>query len=95
VAQPARTAVGWCGAVATLLVIATAAEGVRRGRALRDLRAEPARHTTYLERRLAAHEMEMGGLAEEVLPAALHLLRGGVPPLGGAAATPRRRPLLP
>ncbi|MET7440767.1 ATP-binding protein, partial [Streptomyces sp. NPDC005568] len=35
VTEPARTAVGWCGAVATLLVIATGAEAVRRGRVAR------------------------------------------------------------
>ncbi|MEV6961843.1 ATP-binding protein [Streptomyces sp. NPDC051207] len=80
VTHPARAAVGWCGAVATLLVIATAAEAVRRGRALRALRAEHARHVTRLERRLAAEEMEMGRLAEEIVPTALHLLHGGLSP---------------
>ncbi|MEU5363643.1 ATP-binding protein [Streptomyces sp. NPDC005925] len=80
VAQPARTAVGWCGAVATLLVVATAAVAVRRGRALRDLRAEHARHTTELERRLTVCEWEMDRLAEEIVPAAVHLLHGGLSP---------------
>jgi signal transduction histidine kinase len=80
VTQPARTAVGWCGAVATLLVLATAAEAVRRGRALRALRAETARHIAHLERRLAAEEREMGRLTGEIVPAALHLLHGGLSP---------------
>ena len=53
VAEPARLAVGWCGGIATLLVLATAAEAVRRGRVLRDTRAELARRTASLERRHA------------------------------------------
>lgn len=80
VTQPARAAVGWCGAVATLLVIATAAEAVRRGRALRDQRTEQTRYTAYLERRIADHDHEMVRLAKEIAPAALHRLRGGNSP---------------
>jgi signal transduction histidine kinase len=77
VAEPARTAVGVCGAVALLLVLASAAEAVRRGRALRDARAEHARHTAYLERRVAAHDQEMVRLATEITPAAIDRLRCG------------------
>ncbi|MET7681735.1 ATP-binding protein [Streptomyces sp. NPDC005423] len=80
VAGPARIAVGWCGAVATLLVIATAAEAVRRGRDLRDARARHARHAEYLERRIAAQDQEMVRLGKEILPATLHRLSGGVSP---------------
>ncbi len=80
VAGPARIAVGWCGAVATLLVIVTAAEAVRRGRNLRDLRAEHARHTAYLERRLADQTHEMVRLGKEILPATLHRLSSGESP---------------
>ncbi|WP_432191832.1 ATP-binding protein [Streptomyces sp. bgisy027] len=80
VADPARTAVGVCGAVAMLLVLASAAEAVRRGRALRDTRAEHARHTAYLERRVAAHGEEMARLATEITPAAIHALRCGSSP---------------
>ncbi|MDL5200542.1 ATP-binding protein [Streptomyces sp. ALI-76-A] len=80
VTEPARSAVGWCGAVATLLVIATAAEAVRRGRTLRDLRAEHERHTAYLERRIAAHDEEMINLAKVIVPAALDRLRAGNSP---------------
>lgn len=80
VTGPARIAVGWCGAVATLLVIATAAEAVRRGRKFRDLRAQHARHTAYMERRIAAQDQEMIRLGKEILPAALHRLSGGESP---------------
>ncbi|MFF4050079.1 sensor histidine kinase [Streptomyces chartreusis] len=80
VAEPARTAVGVCGAVAMLLVLASAAEAVRRGRALRDARAEHARHTAYLEHRVAAHGEEMARLATEITPAAIYSLRCGNSP---------------
>ncbi|MGW9595625.1 sensor histidine kinase [Streptomyces chartreusis] len=80
VAEPARTAVGVCGAVAMLLVLASAAEAVRRGRALRDTRAEHARHTAYLEHRVAAHGEEMARLATEITPAAIYSLRCGNSP---------------
>ncbi|MFF4488444.1 sensor histidine kinase [Streptomyces sp. NPDC001544] len=80
VAAPARTAVGLCGAVATLLVIAAAAEAVRRGRKLREVRAEHARHTAYLERRLAAHEADLLHFRTEIVPTALYRLRAGEPP---------------
>ncbi|GGQ00556.1 sensor histidine kinase [Streptomyces griseomycini] len=80
VAEPARIAVGVCGAVATLLVIATAAEAVRRGRVLRDARAEHERHRAYLEARIAAHDTETQHFTQQVVPAALdHLHRGNDP----------------
>ena len=77
VTEPARTAVGVCGAVAMLLVLVSAAEVVRRGRALRDLRAEHARHTAYLEGRVAAHDEAMVRLATEITPAAINRLQRG------------------
>lgn len=80
VQEPARTAVAWCGAVATLLVLAAASEVVRRGRALRELRAEYARNSAYLERRVGAHEEEMLRLAKEITPAAIYRLRSGNSP---------------
>ncbi|MEU6253040.1 ATP-binding protein [Streptomyces sp. NPDC047043] len=80
VTGPARTAVGWCGGIATLLVIATVAEAVRRGRALRALRENGARHSAYLERRIAGHDQEMHRLAHEITPTAIHWLRGGNSP---------------
>ncbi|MEU7056472.1 ATP-binding protein [Streptomyces sp. NPDC046197] len=80
VTDPARLAVGCCGAVATLMVLLTAAEASRRARAVRVQRAEQARHTAYLERRLAAQDEEMVRLASEIVPAALHYLRSGNTP---------------
>jgi signal transduction histidine kinase len=80
VTEPARAAVGWCGALATLLVIATGAEAVRRGRVSSALRAEHARHSAYLERRIAGHEEEMTRIGREVMPAALHYMRRGHTP---------------
>jgi signal transduction histidine kinase len=80
VTQPARIAVGWLGAVATLLVIVTAAEAVRRGRTTRDLRAELVRRTNHLEDRVAGHDQEFVRLGTEILPSALHYMRRGNSP---------------
>ncbi|WP_030418093.1 MULTISPECIES: ATP-binding protein [unclassified Streptomyces] len=80
VAQPARAAVGWCGAVATVLVLAVAAVAVRRGNALRAQRAEHARRTALLQRRIAAHTEEMDRLGGEIIPAALTSMRRGRTP---------------
>ncbi|MEU1851616.1 ATP-binding protein [Streptomyces sp. NPDC019990] len=80
VTAPARLAVGWCGALATVLVIATAAEAVRRGRVLRRQQGEHARHSAYLEERIAAHEHELVRFSREIIPAALDLLRTGESP---------------
>ncbi|GAB2748856.1 sensor histidine kinase [Streptomyces bullii] len=74
VTEPAKAAVGWCGGIATLLVIATAAQAVRRGRALRDARAEHARHSAYLDRRIADHEQDTLRFAREIVPAAVSLM---------------------
>ena len=80
VTEPARIAVGLCGAVATLLVTAAAAEAVRRGRVLRDARAEHERHRARLEARIAAHDTETHYFTKQVFPAALdHLHRGNDP----------------
>ncbi|MGI5453284.1 sensor histidine kinase [Streptomyces sp. CA-249302] len=76
----ARAAVGWCGAAATLLVIVTAAEAVRRGRSLRTLREQSSRHTAYLEQRLAGHEQQMLRFAHEIAPTAIYWLRKGNSP---------------
>ncbi|MFD8914422.1 ATP-binding protein [Streptomyces sp. NPDC059575] len=73
----ARIAVACCGAVATLLVLVTAGEAVRRGRELRAVRAEHARHTAYLEQRVAAHDAQLDRLTTDVLPTAVYRLRGG------------------
>ncbi|MFJ9630411.1 sensor histidine kinase [Streptomyces sp. NPDC091280] len=80
VTEPARAAVGWCGGIATLLVIVTAAEAVRRGRTLRDQRADHDRHRAYLEGRIAAHDRDIARFGKEVVPAALYGMRGGESP---------------
>jgi len=80
VTEPARIAVGWCGAVATLLVIAIAAEAVRRGRVTRDLRAELARRTAHFEQRVAGQDQEFVRLGTEILPTVLYAMRGGDSP---------------
>ncbi|MEU3839888.1 ATP-binding protein [Streptomyces sp. NPDC028635] len=77
VAEPARPAVALCGGIATVLVALTAAEGLRRGRRLRTQQAEHARHTAYLEQRLAAHDADDHRLAYELLPLAVEYLRRG------------------
>ncbi|EDY61405.1 integral membrane protein [Streptomyces sviceus ATCC 29083] len=80
VQQPARAAVGWCGAVATLLVIAVAAEAVRRGRELREQRLEHVRHTAHLKQRIADHDQDLIRFAKEIAPTALDWLRRGSSP---------------
>ncbi|WP_367324379.1 sensor histidine kinase [Streptomyces sp. HUAS ZL42] len=80
VTEPARLAVGVCGGAATLLVITAGAEAIRRGRQLRIMRADHARHTAYLERRLAERDQESMRLAMDFLPAALQRMRGGDSP---------------
>ncbi|MFE1194386.1 sensor histidine kinase [Streptomyces olivaceoviridis] len=73
----ARLAVGVCGALAVLLVLGTAGEAARRGRLLREARAEHARHVAYLEQRIAAHDNLMERFATDVLPAGFYRLRRG------------------
>ncbi|MFF2851434.1 sensor histidine kinase [Streptomyces sp. NPDC058001] len=80
VTEPARIAVGLCGAIGTLLVLAVAAQVVRRGRALRDLRAEHARQIEHLEGRIAAHDAETAHLGRQLMPDALFRLRQGESP---------------
>ncbi|MFF5758204.1 ATP-binding protein [Streptomyces longwoodensis] len=80
VPEAARLAVAVCGAVATVLVVATAAEAVRRGRELRDLRAERSRHQARLEQRVAGHAEQNLRLATDYIPASvLHLRKGNTP----------------
>ncbi|WP_200302752.1 sensor histidine kinase [Streptomyces adelaidensis] len=76
-----RLAVGLCGAVATLLLIAVAVVAVRGGRrAVRELRTEHGRRTAFLEERIASHDQEFIRLGKEILPAALYRLNGGESP---------------
>ncbi|MEH0553023.1 sensor histidine kinase [Streptomyces sp. B21-101] len=80
VAAQARFAVGVCGGLATLLVIAAGAESVRRGRRLRELRAERDQRLVYLERRVADHAEENRRLAQDHVPSAVQWLRAGNSP---------------
>ncbi|MEU8586270.1 ATP-binding protein [Streptomyces sp. NPDC048664] len=80
VADRARIAVGLCGAVATVLVTVVATVAARRGRTLRRLRADFAQRAAYLEQRIASQDEDIEYFRTEVLPQALHGLRGGVPP---------------
>ncbi len=80
-----RIAVGWCGAVATVLVTAVAAVAARRGRTLRALRADFARRNAYLEQRIASQDEDIEYFRAEVLPRTLSSLRGGVSPRRSSA----------
>ncbi|MEW2387999.1 ATP-binding protein [Streptomyces venezuelae] len=80
VAPPSRPAVTWCGAVATLMVIAVGAEAVRRGRTIRGQRTQYAQRLAFLERRIASHDEETVRLGRELLPDALWRLRQGESP---------------
>ncbi|MFD7132555.1 ATP-binding protein [Streptomyces sp. NPDC059894] len=80
VAPSARLAVGVCGAVATLLVITTGAQSARRGRHMRELRAEKDRRVAYLERRAAAHDEQNVRIAQYFVPQAVEWLRKGSSP---------------
>ncbi|MFD7549932.1 ATP-binding protein [Streptomyces sp. NPDC059578] len=80
VAEPARLAVGLCGAIGTVLVLASAGEAARRGRLLTALRADFARRAAYLEKRLATQDAELIHLGQQLLPDALFRLRQGESP---------------
>lgn len=80
VAPSARTAVASCGALATLLLTAVSAAALRRGRALKALRAEHAERTAALERRIAVHDGEIQRMRKDILPATVGWVLGGEPP---------------
>ncbi|MER6954625.1 MULTISPECIES: ATP-binding protein [unclassified Streptomyces] len=80
VATQARLAVGVCGAVATLLVIAAGADSARRSRRHLELHAEKDEYIVYLESRVADHEEENRRLAERHVPDAVAWLRAGNSP---------------
>ncbi|MBW8704626.1 Sensor protein CreC [Streptomyces sp. MBT84] len=75
-----RITVGWCGAVAAVLVTAVAAVAARRGRTLRALRADFAQRNAYLEQRIASQDEDIEYFRAEVLPRTLNSLRSGVSP---------------
>src|SRR5690242_16082684 len=80
VAEPARIPVVWCGAVATVVVVALAAEIARRGRTIRRRSAEYQQRVSTLERRIAEHDEETVRIGKELLPSAIHRLRVGNSP---------------
>ncbi|MFG2498989.1 ATP-binding protein [Streptomyces sp. NPDC048441] len=80
VTEPARIAVGWCGAIATLVVIAVGAEAVRRGRTIRELHTRYTQRIAFLERRIASHDDETARLGREIIPEAVFRLRQGEAP---------------
>ncbi|MDU0301848.1 ATP-binding protein, partial [Streptomyces sp. PAL114] len=92
VTEPARIAVGVCGAVATVLVTAAATEAVRRGRVLREARAEHDRHRAYLEARIAAHDTETDYFIRKVFPTCLNHLHNGNDPNEVMRDLPRLNP---
>ncbi|APY89181.1 sensor histidine kinase [Streptomyces alfalfae] len=80
VTEPARPAVIWCGAFATLLVVLVGAEVVRRGRTIKGQRAQFAQRLAHLERRIASHDDETVRLGRDILPEAHWRLQQGEPP---------------
>ncbi|WP_338694667.1 ATP-binding protein [Streptomyces sp. Q6] len=80
VTQPARLAVALCGALGTLLVVAVAAEAVRRGRIIRGQRAHYAHHVADLESRIAGQEQRTLRVAKELVPHAVYRVRAGESP---------------
>ncbi|MHC5903754.1 ATP-binding protein [Streptomyces sp. S6] len=80
VPRSARVAVGVCGAVATMLVVMTAVEVVRRGRRLRELKADAERRTAALERRIEAYATLNLRVVEDHIPTAVKVLRAGNSP---------------
>ncbi|WP_372352029.1 ATP-binding protein [Streptomyces sp. KL116D] len=87
VTQPARLAVALCGTLGTLLVVAVAAEAVRRGRVVTGLRARYAQHVSELEARITAQEHRTMRVAKEVLPHALYRMRTGDNPKDAVTRT--------
>lgn len=78
VAPPAaRSSVAWSAVVAVVAVAVASAEAVRRGRALRTLREQAARHVAELRHNLARQEEETIRLARQQLPHAVARLQQG------------------
>ncbi|MEL3946079.1 MULTISPECIES: ATP-binding protein [Streptomyces] len=80
VTEPARIAVGWCGAIATLVVVAVGAEAARRGRVIRDLHRSHAKQTAHLQRRIDTHDEDTVRLGRDLLPETLYRVRQGEAP---------------
>ncbi|GHJ38764.1 ATP-binding protein [Streptomyces sp. TS71-3] len=80
VAPPARLAVGLIGALCTVLVLAVAAEAVRRGHHTRQVREHFTERLEFLERRLAGHDEETVRLSSRLIPDAVFRLKQGESP---------------
>ncbi|WP_258016158.1 ATP-binding protein [Streptomyces sp. AJS327] len=77
VSSEARLAVLICGAVGTIAVALVAAEAIRRGRALTELRRRTEEQESLLKQQLVQQEAETVRLARELLPAAVARLQQG------------------
>lgn len=77
VAEGARVAVAWCGAVATAAVGIVGAEAAHRGRAVVSLRRRLVQHEADLNKRLADQESQMVRLANDLLPEAVARIQKG------------------
>ncbi|MFF9510161.1 ATP-binding protein [Streptomyces sp. NPDC014724] len=80
VSPAARIPVVWCGALATVVVVALTVQLARRARDLRTQRTVYERRFADLERRIATHDDETVRISKELLPAAIHRLRVGNSP---------------
>lgn len=80
VTPQARIAVACCGALCVVLVLAVAAETVRRGRTAARLRAEFAERLAFLEKRIAVHDAETQRLGDRLIPDAVFRLKQGESP---------------
>ncbi|MBA2946401.1 ATP-binding protein [Streptomyces himalayensis] len=80
VPEPARMAVGWCGGIAALMVLAVAIEAVRRGRTVKRLHRQYTDRLAYLERRVAVYDAQTEHLGEQLLPDTLYRMRQGESP---------------
>jgi signal transduction histidine kinase len=80
VTRQARFAVGICGALCTLLVLAAAAEAVRRGRVVRKLRSQYIERLAFLENRISVHDEETRLLSSRLIPDAVFRLKQGESP---------------
>ncbi|MFB8772712.1 ATP-binding protein [Streptomyces broussonetiae] len=80
VSRPAQYVIGACGAVAVLLLLVLAAVAARRGRVVRNLQVDHARHLAYWERRFNTQQEVMDNFADDVVPEAFRRMVGGVSP---------------
>ncbi|MBV9024942.1 MAG: ATP-binding protein [Streptomycetaceae bacterium] len=78
VSPGAHIPVAWCGGAATLAVVVVAAEAVRRGRVIAELRDRNSRLQTDIECRIGDQQEAIDRLADTELPAVVSALQQGV-----------------